>query len=507
MNSAQLTDAFTQLEEVQGQLISVVTTFHDACMTLYQAAIKPKDDGASQTCLDFELVQLADRLSPLSVAEHKLRESLAFLCRTRNTSQSIVPINKLPAEILSRVFECVHSQQDCVDNINVDLRLSPLAVLPSVCASWRQVALDTPPLWTHLDFFGENGSYSTSRITLWLQRARHAPLHLHFKRYRFFEDEGLTTETGNMLSRAGSFTFESESSESLFKETLDLYNKNGRSDRLKAITIRTNYWHSEISEHFNWSCFVPSSLTTLKLFHSSNRITPSLDELMTLLSRTTNLRTLIVRAVSIISGQNKSYPEISLPNLEYFASYPTNSTRRDYLGVTKRLLQSIIPGACELEAWIDMGLPADEEHDSAIRKFLERARVTRLHIGYFNHGDELRLARYLDYLPELQVLSMDFNGEQTSNILAALISLDEAQSYRPRCPKLHTLRLSEARIIPQSQDQLKKIVECHDLKRVVLGYGANFINEDGAYNNSLEWIRGHVPNVESSGVSWFEFNV
>ncbi|KAG8782529.1 hypothetical protein FRC12_020696 [Ceratobasidium sp. 428] len=501
MNSTQLTDAFAQLEEVQGQLISVVTTFRDACITLYQAAIRPKDDDASQKRLDSELIQLADRLPPLSVAEQKLRESLAFLRRTRNISQNIVPINRLPAEVLSRVFECATSQQYCIDPTNFDLRLSPLAVLPSVCASWRQVALDTPPLWTHLDLSGENSLYTVNRVALWLQRARHAPLHLHFKRDYLFKDQGLTSEAGNILSRAGSFTFEPESSEKVFKEALEFYNKHGRPDRLKAITIRTSYWHDELSGHFNWSCFVPSSLTTLKLFHSSNRITPSLDELLILLSRTTNLRTLIVRAVYIISGQNKSYPEINLPNLEYFASYPTDSTREDYLGVTKCLLQSIVPGACELEAWIDMGLPADEEHDSAIRKFLGCARVTQLHIGYFNHGDEVRLARYLDYLPQLQVLSMDFNGDQTSNILAALISLDEAQGYRPRCPKLHTLRLCEAHIIPQSQDQLKKIVECHDLKRFFLGCGAVFVDEAGVY----ELICARVPEVESNDVEWFDF--
>ncbi|KAG8796633.1 hypothetical protein FRC12_013625 [Ceratobasidium sp. 428] len=510
MLPAQITDAFARLEAAQTQLVLAVATFHDACTTLYHAATKLENDYTYRGSLDQKLVQTVDHLNSFATMEAQLHQSVAALRRTRNMSRDLIPINKLPAEILSRVFDHANSRMDCADTDGRRHHLDSSVVIPSVCVSWRQQALNMSWWWAHIDLFEGNNSSTLNRSVLWSQRARDVPVDLHFKSYRFFEDQELAPAMKGILTRAGSLTFLPCSSESYFQDVFNHYITCGLSGRLKSITVGQIIQDGGLSDHFSWSGFVPKTLTTLKLTHTSDIITPSLDELMRLLSRTPNLRTLVLRSVCMTSSQHNRYQEINLPDLEYFESYSYSSTRPAHLEVAKHLLRNIVPGARELEAWVDMGNPDDRDHDSALRAFFSRSRITRLHTGYFKAGDETRLAQYLDYLPELRLLSLDFNNEQTDDILEALVVPTEEQEYRARCPKLQTLRLSEASIIPRSQDQLKRIVEKHELTKLILGDRAYFVDEDGTYSYNtelLEWISTRVPEVQSDSVSWFDLGV
>ncbi|KAG8795834.1 hypothetical protein FRC12_008987 [Ceratobasidium sp. 428] len=484
-----ITDAFTQFESAQGQLTSAVDTFYNACVALYQAAIKPEDeDDADRSWPDQKLAQMVDQLNSFVAVEGKLRRSLGILNRATGVLAELVPISVLPVEVLFKVFMHTISQRDlCIDTIDVDPGLSPLVVIPSVCASWHHPS-------------------TKNRIASWVKRARHAPVHLHFKSYHFFEDEELVSETEGVLTRAESLVF-SYSPESYLRDVFNHYDACGRSDRLKVITIGPVAWRNEDLSHFDWSSYVPHTLTTLKLVYTSATITPTLDELMALLSRTPNLRTLALRDVRITMNPSATYPEINLPNLEYFESYPNNSTRPSYSNSTKHLMRSIVPGSRELEVWVDVGSFDDGEHDLELRRFLRRSRVACWHTGYFKPGDEVRLSQYLDHLPELRFLSLDFNLDPTHEILDALIAPVEGQGYRARCPMLRTLRLSQGDINLQGQAQLKRVVDCHSLNRLILGDSVCFVDEFGRRCDNkeiLDWLHAKVHAVESSRVSWFE---
>ncbi|KAG8789948.1 hypothetical protein FRC12_013100 [Ceratobasidium sp. 428] len=346
-----------------------------------------------------------------------------------------------------------------------------------------------------------------NRAMLWCQRARDAPVHLRITRFRFFEDQGLPSELRNISTRAVSFYISPPTDEAFIRDFFNHYDLLGRSNILKAITIGRTGW-PELSSHFDWSHFVPDTLTSLKLDHTSVNITPTLDELMFLLSRTRNLHTLILRNVPVASGSRISYPAIHLPHLVYLESYPHRSTRMNYLGVTKRLIQSIVPGSNDMEAWLEMGELDDQEHDSAMHEFFTRSHVTRLHTGYFRPEDHLLLARYLDCLPELRFLSLDFDGKPTNNVLDALVTTSvEGQEYSARCPKLQGLRLSEACMIQQSQAQLQRIVKTHELTELIFGERAYFVDESGSPCGDSEirgWLGERVDCVESNDLSWFD---
>ncbi|KAG8791612.1 hypothetical protein FRC12_008674 [Ceratobasidium sp. 428] len=507
MLSVPLNDAFSQLDVTQNQLILALSAFHGACAQLYETAIKVQSTGETYSALDDRLGQMGKRLDSLSVTEEELAQSHSFLRRTRNISKTMIPINRLPGELLAHIFELVVSHQYTTKTAKANAQPNALATIPSVCHSWRQLAIRTPRLWTYIDLTGYNHPASMlNRATLWSQRARDVPVHLRLTRFRFFEDQELPSELRNISTRAVSFIISPPTDEAYIRDFFNHYDLLGRSNTLQMITM----WPTrgpKLSSHVDWSRFLPDTLTSLKLDHTSANITPTLDELMSLLSRTRNLHTLILRNVPVASGSRTSYPEIHLPHLEYLESYPHHATRPSYSGVTKQLMQSIVPGPNDIEAWVEMGEPDDDEHDSAMHRFFTRSRVTRLHTGYFKPEDHLLLARYLDCLPELRFLSLDFDGKPTNNVLDALvIPVVEGEGYSARCPKLQGLRLSEACIIQQSQAQLKRIIETHEMRSLIFGERAYFVDESGNPcddSEIMDWLRERVNDLKSSGQTWF----
>ncbi|OBZ74913.1 hypothetical protein A0H81_05324 [Grifola frondosa] len=86
----------------------------------------------------------------LEILDKHLSHSLSLL---RTTANSRLPINKLPMEILSQIFQCVPSQVYVhghriaswpPSHIDTD----ELIPLTRVCRHWRDVALGSSALWT-----------------------------------------------------------------------------------------------------------------------------------------------------------------------------------------------------------------------------------------------------------------------------------------------------------------------------------------------------------------------
>jgi hypothetical protein len=90
-----------------------------------------------------------------------MEESLRALRQRRNT---LSPISSLPTEVIAAIFYLLREQPD----INLAL---PVA---HVCHRWRQITLDHPLFWSHLDFT----TVSPAGATEILARAGMAPLYL-----------------------------------------------------------------------------------------------------------------------------------------------------------------------------------------------------------------------------------------------------------------------------------------------------------------------------------------
>ncbi|KDQ13236.1 hypothetical protein BOTBODRAFT_33843 [Botryobasidium botryosum FD-172 SS1] len=91
---------------------------------------------------------------------------LSYIRRRQN---QLVPIHRLPFEILSSVFQFAER--------GIDTRESTsqfLSDISSVSHLWRQIVLDTPRLWTRLFLL------PATIASTFLSRSKHAPLHVHY---------------------------------------------------------------------------------------------------------------------------------------------------------------------------------------------------------------------------------------------------------------------------------------------------------------------------------------
>ena len=78
--------------------------------------------------------------------ELELLRRLMFAARVRRNGSS--PTGALPPEVLARIFELLSEGQIYDSYSKKDWRFTTVS---SVCSRWRQIALTTPSLWTHLD--------------------------------------------------------------------------------------------------------------------------------------------------------------------------------------------------------------------------------------------------------------------------------------------------------------------------------------------------------------------
>jgi len=87
---------------------------------------------------------------------------------------SVTPISHLPAEILSRIFELVLEDERQGEQTH---SLPQKPRLTQVCSHWREVALDTPKLWSYID-----SDYGKAANAAYFTRSKQSPLHVVLKR-------------------------------------------------------------------------------------------------------------------------------------------------------------------------------------------------------------------------------------------------------------------------------------------------------------------------------------
>ncbi|EUC56151.1 F-box-like domain protein, putative, partial [Rhizoctonia solani AG-3 Rhs1AP] len=133
--------------------------------------------------------RVVQELSRASSYETEIRHSKAILNQLYNISGSrpAVSINKLPLEILARIFEDVVNTHPCPvleDRLRVPSKATFLkdpVILSHVCSHWRRVAINTATLWSHIDIDPSLISLSetSARLDFYKARSADALLDIH----------------------------------------------------------------------------------------------------------------------------------------------------------------------------------------------------------------------------------------------------------------------------------------------------------------------------------------
>ncbi|QRV74402.1 F-box-like protein [Ceratobasidium sp. AG-Ba] len=87
-------------------------------------------------------------------------------------------INKLYSEILARIFAISNAKSPCVSSSTQRHALSDILL---VCTRWYNIAVNTPPLWSHVDIsikrWGRASCLHGPEV--WLSRSSSLPIHVH----------------------------------------------------------------------------------------------------------------------------------------------------------------------------------------------------------------------------------------------------------------------------------------------------------------------------------------
>ncbi|KAF8264483.1 hypothetical protein EI94DRAFT_466819 [Lactarius quietus] len=117
--------------------------------------------------------------SPRERLQRALDAEIQGLKLRRN---ALSPVSSLPPEVFTAIFSLVCFPGTLSLGGGPDYHLARLRV-SHVCRQWREIALNQPLLWSHVDF----SALSSAGVTEILARAKSVPLYLNadFRGYRW----------------------------------------------------------------------------------------------------------------------------------------------------------------------------------------------------------------------------------------------------------------------------------------------------------------------------------
>ncbi|TRM58150.1 hypothetical protein BD626DRAFT_586286 [Schizophyllum amplum] len=151
----------------RSRAVAYIRLLHDGGYPL------PQDASLARSCSDdllLEIERIAAEMRRLSALQDEL-------VTQRNITLSLIaPIRKLPAELLSRIFLDLVSDDPPEKHARIVLK----TVVP-VCATWREVAWSTPALWTCIDGVSRIVKGGDVLLNAQLRASGDLPLTLRYK--------------------------------------------------------------------------------------------------------------------------------------------------------------------------------------------------------------------------------------------------------------------------------------------------------------------------------------
>ncbi|KAG8692547.1 hypothetical protein FRC09_011129 [Ceratobasidium sp. 395] len=399
---------------------------------------------------------------------------------------ALVPINKLPIEVLGSIFSivqpyvCVH---DVITKNPPQPSASQLVDISRVCMYWRKVAINTPELWTHIDLI-VNEDHTLfdalhNRAKLWVERVRGRSSHLHMHELDSSSDvniDRIEILSGSNLSRVVSVHLWSNS-DTPFRghvfpwELLGARNTYGPDPEIREIFIDSQSNHDDddddidlpfvyISEkdyfyesvsvlHLRgvavpWRSSIYHKLTELRLENLGD-VVPSSSQIEAVLAASPGLRSLALCRMGLLW---------EIPNGRVPCLVPLNDLEVLNLctlkaGYLHYILRLLAPGSRPLSMSI-APMTHGGRFGKIVEEFSERSNVTRLFVKYAGSGIWGPLPQSLRR--SLEVLVVDncpyFPDEEDPDII--LTDTDNSTSHELNMrPKLRTMHVLATSLYPE----------------------------------------------------------
>lgn len=313
----------------------------------------------------------AASLEPSSSTIGEKQPSNAWLhsLRFRNRTSKDVLIGRLPPELLTRIFiiittadEIDFEATECMPRCK-----RSAAVLSGVCYDWRQLAIRTCQLWSHVDIWLRESQSYLSLAKLWLERAGGALLdiHVHSESVLCTNDESVCQALlGDRVAQFRSLHVMSYSSD--FLASMVNFWLNDRNSRPLDTLVLSRWFCSRASEKLplqpnpllltvrtlklcgvfiNWDYVIIRNLVELELHKLFPRNSLTEDQLSQLISACPELRSLSINQVRIRRGSTSlDRSPVKVDKLDSFTlgHLPKGRSTRRLL----RLIGSVSPSLC-----------------------------------------------------------------------------------------------------------------------------------------------------------------
>ncbi|QRW07363.1 F-box-like protein [Ceratobasidium sp. AG-Ba] len=166
--------ALAQWKTARAIFSSALESYLTTCDSLVAACTQPTRLRSERNAVDDALVAVDSELGLISSEIHTLYTSHISMCTLRNKSGKLTRINILPPEVLRSIFRL--SNTYCLYDHRAKGCYNALA---QVDRYWRQIALDTPELWTHVDVSPDTPTRSMGLSRMILERSKGGPIDLH----------------------------------------------------------------------------------------------------------------------------------------------------------------------------------------------------------------------------------------------------------------------------------------------------------------------------------------
>ncbi|KAM5533146.1 hypothetical protein V8D89_013194 [Ganoderma adspersum] len=447
--------------------------------------VGPWMSSPRRSALDLSIPHLREAILSLdSKMATLLNERDLLELRLEHAVRMNSPVQRLPNDLLASIFSIAVLEEEDEDSIT-------LSNLMLVCRWWREVAINSPMLWTRI-VMGTH--HSVDRAILKLDRSRTAPIHVCLDFSPRMEHGTVSTEsivTAMELVRPAIWRWKTFHLvvPSRPQAHVALSRCKEQAPQLEVLSVRVSHSMQEdhyskaplplferttprlrassfTSFNFGWDLALLSNLRVLKLGGYWNGFSPSVDTLLKTLRSCPQLEELVLRNMSDVDPDNCttsiSEPSehddyvlarasdtrpISLPRLRKASFYYSGNLR------TRTVLTLLsFPALERIElCYLDNVSPMLE----ALRRqslTVLPLRHLRIESCFFN---ELRFARLLPRLPALTSLELVDVEDVTSNLMRNLATPPVSQTWV--CPKLATLSVEGCSSL--EWETLRSIVE------------------------------------------------
>ncbi|KAJ3494043.1 hypothetical protein NLJ89_g10892 [Agrocybe chaxingu] len=219
------------------------------------SACEVVDGEPCDPCL--KITDLDIQISNVEVILKRLTDTRRILQTARNHIHDPI-VNHLPPELIQRIFSLyAHSDDDDTSAYIQKEKFVPL-VLGAICKTWREIAWNTPDLWTRLSFsvdsnIKKNMVREREMSFQWLSRTGDLPLSLYMDRARWESSSPQRSQMArswvgfiqDLMNEFGN-RFRVLDVELPVKIFFPVMSKARLSSQLKRLAIRINYCDSAL---------------------------------------------------------------------------------------------------------------------------------------------------------------------------------------------------------------------------------------------------------------------